>query len=159
PQEGFSLEGEPASPLVLYHRTEQVPGLDQGRFLPLADVHAETDPDQGGLVYLGGEDPWYLQLVHGVGAGVYEELFHLRRARYLYDSQLPGVTKEVGMTFGLYDGILESDKFFSVRKPRNYPRAGGRHEDVSDRTSALHLYGDVFNVQPTVVLGPVFRSY
>lgn len=159
PQDGFTYEGEAASPLVLYHRTEQVPGLDQGRFLPLADVLAETDPDQGGLVYLGGDDPWFLNLVHGVGAGVYEELFQLRRARYLYDSQLGGVTKEVGMTFGIYEGILDSPKFFSVRKPRNYPRAGGRNEDVSDRTAALHLYGDVFNVQPTVVLGPVFRSY
>lgn len=159
PQAGFRFRGEPARPLVLYNRPEVVPAIEGGRFLPLGDVFSDADPDNGGLIFLGGDQPWYLQLTHGVGANLDEELFHLRRARYLLDSPLPQVTKEIGMTFGIYEGILESPKFRSYRPPANYPRQGGQHPDVSDRVAALHLYGDVRNVSPTVVLGPVFRSY
>jgi hypothetical protein len=158
PEEGFTLLGEEASPLTLFHGGEQIPAVEGGRLLPLQDVLTERPPDQGGLVYLGGRKPWFLHLVHGIGAGPFEELFHLRRARYLFESPLPGVTKEIGMYFGFYDGLLDSKKFASMRSPNRYPR-GNNLPDVVDQTSLLHLYGDIHNVSPTLVLGPAFRSY
>lgn len=159
PRSGPKFEGEPASPLVLYHRPEQTPAIAEGRFFPLADVLPKGGPDSGGLVFLGGGRPWFLNLVHGAGSGPHEELYHLRRTRMVSPSKIPGIKNECGIFFGFYDGILRSPKFGrGAGKPGGLVRPV-TGEPVTDRTAALHLYGDVFNASPTVVLGPVFRSY
>jgi hypothetical protein len=158
PEAGFLLEGEAASPLVLYHRPDRTPAVVDGRFDPLGLVLEDHAPDAGGLVFLGGEDPWHLNLVHGVGAHPYEELHHLRRTRYALPTDMPGGTHEYGLTFGFYDGILASEKFGAAAGvPGALTRPGG--EPVSEGTAALHLYGDTNHTTPTPVLGPVFRSY
>lgn len=158
PAAGFTLEGAPASPLVLFHRPEQFPAVVDGRFDSLAAVFEDLVPDAGGLVYLGGEEPWDLNLVHGPGAGPLEEQHLLRRTRYRVASTLAGVEGEVGMTFGFYDGALESAPLGGApgQPARLVGPTGG---PVAPGTSALHLYGDVGNVSPTPVLGPVFRRY
>jgi hypothetical protein len=159
PASGFHLQGgEPGRPLVVYARSEKSPAVVDGRFDSLATVLEEQEADAGGLIFLGGDEPWNLNLVHGIGAGPFEELFHLRRTRYQMDSHLPGVTAEHGLTFGFYDGIFKSAKFGSATgDPGRFPAPGGGV--VSGATSALHLYGDVDNVTPVPVLGPVFRNF
>lgn len=158
PLQGPTLDGEPARPLVLYHQAERFPAVVDGRFDPLAPVLSDVPPDQGGLVYLGGEDPWYLNLVHGIGAGRYEELHLVRRTRYARASDLPGVSEEVGLAFGYYDGIFDSDRFGDAAgDPGHLLRPTG--EALAPRSAALHLSGDVGNVTPTLVFGPVFRSF
>ncbi len=159
PASGLRMQGEPARPLVLFHRAERYPALEEGRFLPLADVFSTVAPDRGGLVYLGGEQPWYLNLVHGIGAGPYEEMFQLRRTRYRMKSDLDGIANEYGLTFGFYDGIRASAKFGSAAAPGDYPRPVPGTGSVGDGTGAVHLMGDVGNVSPTVVLGPAYRSF
>jgi hypothetical protein len=158
PEAGFRLEGEAASPLVLYHRPERTPAVVDGRFDPLGLVLEDHAPDAGGLVFLGGADPWYLNLVHGVGAHPYEELHHLRRTRYALPTDLPGGTHEYGLTFGFYEGVLDSEKFGAAAGvPGAMQRPSGA--SISAGTAALHLYGDTDHTTPTPVLGPVFRSY
>lgn len=152
PEEGFTLDGEPARPLVLYHRAERYPAVEDGSFFSLAAVLEDLEPDGGGLVYLGGAEPWHLNLVHGVGAHPLEELFQLRRTRHAMGSDIPGVVNEYGLTFGFYEGILDTPHLAAgPTRPGGAPIAPG--------TSALHLFGDVGNVTPTPVLGPVYRSY
>jgi hypothetical protein len=159
PGAGFRKDQEAASPLVFHHRQDRYPAVEGEGFLPLAPVLSGLAPDAGGLVFMGGADSWYLNLTHGLGTGPLEELFQLRRARYRMESDLPGVLHEYGMTFGFYEGLLDSAKFGSAASPAVYPRPGSTGDAVEPGTSALHLYGDVENVTPTIVLGPVFRSY
>lgn len=153
------LDDRPARPLVLYHREERFPAVVDGRFDSLRGIFGDMALDEGGLVYLGGADPWYLNLMHGAGDGTFEEGFHLRRTRYALDGALPGVAQEFGFYFGFYDGVLATPQFGAARSPPgSYPRPAGTGW-VTPASSALRLYGDVQNVSPTVVLGPVYRSY
>lgn len=158
PQLPMEAGGRPARPLVLYHRPGPVPALAEDRFHPLGPVLESVEPDAGGLVYLGGERPWYLNLVHGVGAGPFDELHHLRRTRYRLDGGPPGAPGEHALWFGFYAGLLTSPPFRPFGAGSDPPRRP-EGDTVPERTSALHLYGDVEDVSPTVVLGPVFRSY
>jgi hypothetical protein len=154
-----NLDGEPATPLVLHHRSEPYPAVVDRRFFALGDLFDEDfSLDDGGLVYLGGDQNWTLQLMHGVGDGDYEELFHLRRTRYVWPSTLPSATHQFGLYFGFYDGILESPQLGSAAGP---PGTLRRRDDtpIGDGSSALRLYGDVNDVSPTLVLGSVYRSY
>lgn len=158
PHLGFRLGEEKARPLVLYHRTEKFPAIVDAKFHPMGEEFEAYQPDRGGLVYLGGNDPWVMNLVQGVGAGRYEELFQLRRTRYLSESLLEGIHQECALYFGFYQGILESEKFGELREQaRGLQDVQGR--DLTDLTSALHLFGDTENLTPTLVLGPAFRRY
>lgn len=157
PARGFAKDGEPAHPLVLYHSPERNPAVVDDRFFSLAAHFSTYPPDRGGLVYLGGASPWYLNLVHGAGPAPHEESHLLRRTRYRMDSALPGIRTEYGLAFGFYQGILASGKFGSQAAPSTPTRRTG--EPVPDATAAIHLYGDLDDVTPTLVFGPVFRSY
>ncbi len=160
PSKGFRLDDGPARPVVLYHRRDQIPAVLDGKFYPLAEAVSGLVPDGAGMVYLGGRTPWFLHLVHGSGANAYEELFHLRRTRYLLPAELvPGAESEIGITFGFYGGILTSPKLGSARAPAGTYRRPPDAEEADDRTSGLHLFGDTRYVSPTVVLGPAYRSY
>lgn len=160
PADGFRLGSSPARPLTIYNNEDPLPIIEYGtQFLPMGDLFGTSPPDLHGLVYLGGNDGWYLNLAHGIGAAPWEELFLLRRTRYRMDSELDGIRYEYGLTFGFYDGILRSAKFGSNADPGGGFRYPGNNERVRDRTSALHLFGDVENMTPTVVLGSAFRSY
>lgn len=153
----FSLGGREASPLVLHHGAETAPALVDGRFSSLATVLGAAPPDRGGLVYLGGDEPWSLNLTHGVGIGPYEELHLLRRTRYRIPTTRPGVGFEYGLTFGFYRGLFRSEKFGAWRSPAAPPDRDG--SPVPEGTSALHLYGDRDRVSPTLVLGSVARRF
>lgn len=158
PEEGYRIGELSARPWVLYHTTDRHPASVDGRFHALADELLDAAPDSGGLVYLGGREPWQLNLTHGAGAGRYEELFQLRRTRYAVEPRVPGFEHEWAMFFGFYEGLFRSEKFGDARSAGDYvgdPRLGR----VRDRTAALHLWGDLAYVSPTVVLGPVFRRY
>lgn len=158
PEAGFSVDGAPARPLLVYNHAEQFPAVVDGRFDSLGTIFEEYEADLGGLVFLGGDEPWKLNLVHGTGAGRYEELFHLRRTRYAIPSGLGGIENEYGLTFGFYDGIFQSAKFGSASgDPGRVPDSTG--EIVPEGCAALHLYGDTSQVTPAPVFGPVFRRY
>jgi hypothetical protein len=152
----LSVGGQAAAPLVLYNREELFPAIVDGRFDPLRDVFgAGLPPDEGGLIYLGGEEPWYFNLVHGLGRRRYEELFQLRRARYRIADPPPGVGQEIGFMFGFYTGVLGSPQLGG--QGNALPRLGAG--PVPGGTAALHLYGDTANVTPTLVLGAGYRAY
>lgn len=144
------------APLVLHNRTERFPAILDGRFDPLGPLFSSMAMDAHGLVHLGGDEPWVLNLSHGVGGGKYEELFHLRRTRYAYPSAVGGVSTETGLLFGFHDGVLGGAPFAGGTPQRAAELGGGR---VPDKVAALRLFGDVTDVSPTVVLGPVYRSY
>lgn len=154
-----TLDGDPATPLVLHHRSDFYPAVVDQHFHSLASIFdPDFELDGGGLVYLGGEQNWTLNLMHGVGDGDYEELFQLRRTRYRWATDLPGVTHEYGLLFGFYDGVLESPQLGTAAGP---PGTMLRRDGtpVLDGSSAMRLYGDVNDVSPTLVMGPVYRSY
>jgi hypothetical protein len=159
PGAAMGFEGRPARPLILFHRPGALPTIEGESFHPTAPLIEGVPMDEGGLVYLGG-DPWYLNLTHGSGAGPFDELHHLRRARMLAPSTLPGGEGAMDgrLWFGFYSGVLDAPPLQAGVASRRHPqRPTG--EEVTDLTSALHLYGDVTNVSPAPVLGPVYRSY
>lgn len=150
-------EDGPARPLVLFHHGEVLPTVSDQRFHALAPLFSDQAADRGGLVYLGGSRSWDLPLAHGSGAGLGDELFHLRRARTRIPKPRPGVTHEIGMTFGFYQGVLDEPPLRPTpASPRPRDATG---TPFSDQVSGLRLFGDVDNVSPTVVLGPVQRLY
>lgn len=148
----------PGSPLVLVHREDRLPTVAEGLFHDLSSLFGDLAPDQGGLVFLGGTAPWNLNLVHGTGVGRFDELFHLRRTRYQMPAEVDPSRVEFPLFFGFYDGVLEGPVFHPPGLPKDILTRGDGSE-VPPETSALHLFGDVADVSPTVVLGPVFRSY
>ena len=159
PGAAMDHEGRPGRPLTLFHRPGAVPTVEADTFHPTAPLIDGVPVDEGGLVYLGGE-PWYLNLVHGSGAGPFDELHHLRRVRMLAPTTIAGGEGAMDgrLWFGFYSGVLEAPPLQAGVAARRVPRRPSG-EEVTDLTSALHLYGDVFNVSPTPVLGPVYRSY
>lgn len=159
PGAAMVYDGRPARPLVLFHRPGAVPTVEADTFHPIAPLLEGVPVDEGGLVFLGGE-PWYLNLVHGSGAGPFDELHHLRRVRMMAPTTIAGGEGAMDgrIWFGFYTGVLEAPPLqagVSSRRAPSRPSGG----EVTDLTSALHLYGDIHNVSPTPVLGPVYRSY
>ena len=157
PEMAFKVNGKPAAPLVLYHTDEQIPAVVNGKLADIGSVLDGFVPDRGGLVYLGG-DPWELNLVHGSGAGPYEELHLLRRQRHLIRSSLPGTHTETVVHSGFYRGVSSSSFLGS------FGRSGGILSSdeslvIPEETSALHLTGDLAWVSPTIVFGPVTRRF
>lgn len=158
PRDPMKANGLAARPVIFFHRPLVFPTVSEGLFHDLKSLFSDFAPDQGGLVFLGGDRPWNLPLVHGSGAGPYDELFHLRRTQYQRPASLPGFETEHWLWFGTYRGILDGPMF--------HPFADSPHDlrtpdglELSDRSPPFHLFGDVGNVSPTVVLGNVFRSY
>ena len=108
-------------------------------------------------MYLGGE-PWELNLVHGSGAGPYEELQLVRRQAQFIRSTLPGNFQESILHAGFYKGLATSNFLGSFGKP-NGILSLNEDQIIPEETSALHLSGDLAWVSPTIVLGPVSRRF
>lgn len=151
-------EGRPVRPLIFFHRPLVYPTVAEGLFHDLEALFSDFAPDQAGLVFLGGDRDWNLSLVHGAGAGPFDELFHLRRAPYQTEAGLSGFERETWIWFGMYQDIFANALFRPLPdqvRELTFPDGS----PVSDRTPPMHLYGDVGNVSPTVVLGNAFRSF
>ncbi|MBI4871146.1 MAG: hypothetical protein HY814_06225 [Candidatus Riflebacteria bacterium] len=140
------------------------PGSDQELDCVVPRTGASTSGEPldaartSGWVYLGGPDPWFLQLTLGAGLlNPLEEHGLLRRAAYV----LPGSSLGEGFQekiyfFGFARGAGELAMLGRARARWRSPSTG---EEVSERTSLLHLSGNARSPGPTVVLGPVFRRF
>lgn len=155
PGRAMLREGSPARPVVLFHEDSPSPAVVGDRFHSLAAEHSDRPLDEGGLVYLGGPEPWYLNLTHGTGAGPFDELFLLRRARHRIAESSPPRHR---LWFGLYGGLF-SEPAFQAAGPGADPPTRPDGAAVPEETAAVHLSGNVDDVSPTLVLGPVARAW
>lgn len=111
-----------------------------------------------GWVYLGGPDPWFLQLTFGAGTvNPLEEHGLLRRIAYVAPtSGLGSEFQEKFQLFGFARGISRLAMLGSAGDRWTSPATG---EPVSERTALLHLSGNARMPAPTLVLGPVYRRF
>ncbi|MBI3890456.1 MAG: hypothetical protein HY303_02885 [Candidatus Wallbacteria bacterium] len=111
-----------------------------------------------GWTYLGGPDPWFLQLAMGGGAfQMHDEQMLLRRAAY----EVPQSSLGAGFQEKLYriGFAAGASRLPMLGRPQARWKSGVTGEAVSDRTAFLHLSGEADSAAPAVVMGPVFRRY
>jgi hypothetical protein len=122
------------------------------------DANGGPAGERAGWVYLGGPDPWFLQLTFGSGTvNPLEEHGLLRRIAYVLPvSQLGAEFQEKLQLFGFARGIARLAMLGSAGDRWTSPSTG---EPVSERTALLHLSGNARMPAPTVVLGPVYRRF
>ncbi|MBI3892879.1 MAG: hypothetical protein HY303_15265, partial [Candidatus Wallbacteria bacterium] len=161
-----AASGARTGPLVVLAASPGAPGntpgrdAESGRLLPIAAglPSAEKTALDAGWICLGGPDPWFLNLTLGSGRqSPLEEHHLLRRLEYVFPSPLLGTSfEQKSVLLGFAQGVT---KLPWIGGSRSSFRSPSTDAVVPERTSFLHLAGDLSGVTPSIVFGPVFRRY
>ncbi len=148
-------------PLVIQPAPKNGPGVVHlydpagGRWSSAADLvstMAEEPWRNNGWIFLGGNDPWYLNLA--ADGGIWGEQFHLRRCVYVTESAVFPGFQEKYYFYGFFVGMFTLPMFNGLEV--KCPASG---EVLHDAVSFLRLYGLPNALAPTIVIGNVYRRY